>query len=38
MQDTSIYGAADEEVLEYSAATQRILLTHDKKHIDSISV
>ena len=30
VQDTSIYGAADEEVLEYSAATQRILLTHDK--------
>lgn len=30
VQDTSIYGAKDEEVLGYSADTKRVLLTHDK--------
>ncbi len=30
VQDTGIYGAPDEQVLEYAADTGRILLTHDK--------
>lgn len=31
VQDSALYQATDEEVLEYAATTKRVLLTHDKK-------
>ncbi len=29
VQDTDVFGASDEEVLEWAAAEDRVLLTHD---------